>query len=282
MSSLISLPEDLFEYVNSYLIFKQRVSLLSCSKYLRKHYFNKIVKLRLNYFDSMSFILNYRYHNFILKKVYKRNNICLNLSYLNNIKKISLIKKCFHKISNLNTLNIRLVYNKYFFIDDLLKLFNIKTLILTCNSTDKKVLFNNLNYLHNHRNINTIIIEEFIENNIYQYHHKEILISEKNCIKQFIGQLYNDYEKEKNFQYNSIDNYLNSCDNNLRLLHNYHNDYIFTESDYDNDYSYTESECDHYDSYYYSDSEDEFDRSHRIKIESRLDSLERNMLRQNI
>ena len=134
----------------------------------------------------MSFILNSKYHNSILNKIYKKNTekyICLNLS--DKHPKASLNKKLenifskehkhFNKLCNLNILNIRYLYNKYIFINDLLQLFNIQTLILTCdNNTDKNELIENLHNLHNKNNIKKIIIEVNREND-----YKEILICKK-------------------------------------------------------------------------------------------------------
>lgn len=204
MLSLAFLPEDIINgNIRLYLKFDHYVTLLSCCKYLRKTYFFKLVKVKLNCYDSISFIRYDNYYNRILNKIYKKNTckyLCLNLSYLNNksnkkfaMRNLSNIKECFHLIGNLNTLNIRNLYNKYFFINDLLKLFNIQTLILTCNNSNKKELIDNLDYLHNQRNIKTIIIEEFRES--YYQDYSEILICEKNCINQFIGKTYNDYNK---------------------------------------------------------------------------------------
>ena len=249
MSSLILLPENIIEYIYSYLTFKQRISLLSCSKYLRKYHLKKIVKHRLNYSDSMSFILSDKYHNSILKKIYKKN-ICLNLSdihlkiSLNNelkskkkyfiqlrnqksinlrlISKVSLnnelknifTKKHFNKLCNTNTINLEFVYNKYIFINDLLQLFNIQTLILTCdNNADKNELIENLHNLHNKNNIKKIIIEVTKEND-----YKEILICHKDYIKQFIGESYQAYEKEVNNEYNSIEEYLSLCNKDFNDL----------------------------------------------------------------
>ena len=242
MSSLILLPENIIEYIYSYLTFKQRISLLSCSKYLRRYHLKKIIKHRLNYTDSMLFILSDTYHHSILKEIYKKN-ICLNLSdvylkislnnelkskkkyfiQLRNPKSINLrliskvsfnnelknifTKVCFNKLCNTNTINLKFAYNKNININDLLKLFNIQTLILTLdNNTDKKELIENLEYLHNKNNIKTIIIEVTREND-----YTEILICHKDCIEQFIGESYQAYEKEVSNKYDSIEEYLSLC-----------------------------------------------------------------------
>ena len=199
--------------------------------------------------------------------------MCLNLSYLCNIpnkrltlKNLSNIKEYFHLIGNLNTLNIRHLYDKYFFINDILKLFNIKTLILTCNSSNKKELIDNLDYLHNQRNIQTIIIEEFRES--YYRDYSEILICKKNCINQFVGSSYNDYNKLETFNYTTYTQYFTTCQINLdSLVHNLHLDDDYDDH-YDNDY---DDDCyDDYDNGYETDdTENTEDRYSRYKQESR-------------
>jgi len=105
-------------------------------------------------------------------------------------------------------------YNKNININGLLQLFNVETLILTCdNNTDKNELIENLEYLHNKNNIKTIIIEVLTEN---QY--KEILICKKDCIEQFIGDSYQAYEKEVSNKYDSIEEYLSLCNEDIDTL----------------------------------------------------------------
>ena len=256
MLSLTYLPEDIINgNIRLYLKFDHYVTLLSCCKYLRKTYFSKLVKIRLNCYDSTSFILNDNYYNRILNKIYKKNTykyLCLNLSYLKSQYKLSNIKEYFHLIGNLNTLNIRKLYNKYFFINDLLKLFNIQTLILTCNSSNKKELIDNLDYFHSQRKIKTIIIEEFVNSHYEDY--GEILICEKDCINQFIGQSYKNYDKSKTFNYTSPEKYFTTGKINLdSLMHNLH-----IEDDYDDylDYRYERRNDHYYDDHYGYESDD--------------------------
>ena len=266
MLSLAFLPEDIINgNIRLYLKFDHYVALLSCCKYLRKTYFFKLVKVRLNCYDSMSFILYDNYYNRILNKIYKKNTckyLCLNLSYLNNnsnkrltMRNLSNIKENFHLIGNLNTLNIRNLYNKYFFINDLLKLLNVQTLLLTCNSSNKKELIDNLDCLHNQRNIKTIIIEEFRES--YYQDYSEILICEKNCINQFIGKSYNDYNKSETFNYISYKTYLTTGHKNLdSLKHKLHIEDDYDEYDDYLDYSYGRRNDHYYDDPYGYESDD--------------------------
>jgi hypothetical protein len=150
----------------------------------------------------------------------------------------------------INTLNIRNIYDKYFSMDDLLKLTNIEKLIVTCKSSDKEVLLNNLYFLHNEANIKTIIIEEFVDyfyddNRYNKKILKEILICTKDCIQQFIGTSYSKYY-ENNFQYKSVNDYLNteraiySKKSNFSRLR-----YYYDEPDEDEDALFDE-ECRHY------------------------------------
>ena len=138
MSSLILLPENIIEYIYSYLTFKQRILLLSCSKYLRKYHLKKIIKHRLNYSDytcpyhprlnCIEQWFNQIKHYIKLDK--PKNLIKLKESLNNSINKIKeniikiilfmLIRKTFIKIQNqviyhLNIENLKFIKNRLVF-----------------------------------------------------------------------------------------------------------------------------------------------------------------------
>jgi hypothetical protein len=282
MLSITLLPEDIiYGNICLYLNFDQNIILLSCCKFLRNTYFFKLVKLKLNYKDSMLFIVNIDYYNNILNKIYTKNMfkyLCLTLSYSNKtinlennliLDNLSLIKENFHVICNLNTLNMRFVYNKYFFINELLNIFNIQTLILTCDISEKEELINNLDYLHIYRRIKTIIIEELkdCENDI-----REILICEKDNINQFVGTKYNNYFKSCTFGYTTIKKYSICGENNLFILIDNLsiNNFYYSDDDFVDEYVSSRNSI-NYSDYYESDgshdcyeSDDSDDRRERM------------------
>ena len=222
MSQITLLPEDIILHnLILYLNFDSCVDFLTCCKNFKKKYMYLLLKFKLNKKDSLSFIVNYSYKNYILNKIYEKNTfkyLCLNLS---NIK---ISKKKFHNLCNLNTLKVGLSYNKYYSIDDLLKLYNIKTLIISCINEYfyMKDIIKNLAYLHNERKISTIIIEEFTEN--YIYDEKHILICEKDCIKMYYAKSYNDINKSQYPIMISVEKYLNNGDFYLNEINNYQYD----------------------------------------------------------
>ena len=217
MSFFLSLPEELFYYINSYLKLDKKKLLLSSSKDLRKRYFYKCFKLKLNCKDSIRFITDNKYRDYIFTKNGSFNNVCLNFSGL--IKRIrdrremslfldNLKHKDIFKLFHINTLNLRIIFEKCFSNYDLLKLFNIKTLIITCHPSFKEGLLNKIDFMHNERNIKNIIIEELQDyDDLNDLILKEILICEKNSIKQYIGKSYNNYYEKYN-EYKSVKKYL--------------------------------------------------------------------------
>jgi len=277
MSQIILLPEDIILHnLILYLNFDSCVDFLTCCKNFKKKYMYLLLKLKLNKKDSLSFIVNYSYKNYILNKIYEKNTfkyLCLNLSDL----KIS--KKKFHNLCNLNTLKVGLSYNKYYFIDDILKLYNIKTLIISCISEYfyMKDIIENLTYLHDDRKISTIIIEEFTKN--YIYDEKQILICEKDCIKMYNAKSYNNINKSqypimfsKEKYLNNGDFYLNELNNNIPYDDFYDDAFndTFNDDDFNDDYPSDN------DSQYYEDSVDTEVTEERIK---RMESDERNFQR---
>lgn len=215
MSILDLLPADIFLYMISFLELEKK-TLIFLSKDLMRKYFYKCFKLKLNCKDSIRFITDNKYRDYIFTKNGSFNNVCLNFSglikrirnrremslFLDNLKHKDIIKLC-----NINTLNLRIIFEKCFSNNDLLKLENIKTLIITCHSSFKVGLLNEIDLMHNERNIKNIIIEELQDYDDNDLSLKEILICKKNSIKQYIGKSYNNYYEKYN-EYKSIKKYL--------------------------------------------------------------------------
>ena len=236
-SSVIYLNEDIINTIKLYLKFEDFIDFLSSCKYLRNTYIYKTIKLKLNYLHSVKYLTNKFFYDKILNELYMKKTekyLSLNLSQIKKLRKNNRInlKEYVNSLCNVNTLNLRLVYNKYFFLDDLLKLCNIQILILTCSCYEKNDLINNLDNLYE-RNIKTIIIEEYTD--IYHENYlyggcREILYCQKNEITQFIGDSWKVYNSNTKFVYNSIEQYKLYSELNLRLekdhfLNNYLQNY---------------------------------------------------------
>ena len=210
---LLSLPDDVLLYIFKYLGFDDILISLSTNKKFRLSLFNRIRKRILDKDMSIKFVMDYEYREQVLTSLHEKNSLNVLCLRFNNLMfgRISphtpLVRDNFKVVRNLNTLNLMDVYNKHYFFDDLLKISNIKTLLLSCDIDSKSELINNLSLLHT-RKITTIIIEG--EGGGYANSHEtEILMCEKNKITQFF--LGNGYDVRKSI----IQQINNICQNDI-------------------------------------------------------------------